>query len=235
MHTRTLYTPLHTLTFILRRARLIYAAEGIASLARRGLAFGLGMVFFRKVYYVYADPVARIQAPGEADFKPKVDDYVSKVVTSNEEADELEAQGFEFRSQVAGAAKRLDKGAMALCTFVGRELACIEWLAMTQPAHDSLGEPPYSVRFSHNEAFSGGLWTNPRYRRLGLRRYSSFKALGLLQENGIETTRTAIAKDNVAAQTSRPAFLPGPCAEGRYLRILWWRSWKEMPLAGDMQ
>ena len=223
------------LIFLLRRAKEIHETDGLALLVKRGLAFGLGMVFFRQTYYVYADPVARIQAPGEADFRPRVDDYVSKVVRSNEEADDLEAQGFEFRSQVAGAARRLEKGAVALCTFVGREFACIEWLAMTQPAHDSLGEPPYSVRFRHKEAFSGGLWTNPKYRRLGLRRYSSFKALGFLQENGIETTRTAIATDNVAAQTSRPAFLPGPCAEGRYLRVLWWRSWKETPLAEDGQ
>ena len=214
-----------------RKAKQIYRAEGLVSLLRRGFAFVVGLLFFCRAHYVYVDPIEKLQAPNEADLMPKIGNHTSKVVSSNEEADDLEAQGFEFRSQVANARERLDKGAVALCIFVGQELACIEWIAMTQQAYDSLGQPPFSVNFSKQEAWSGGLWTNPKYRRKGLRGYSSFKTLEFLRQKGIETTRTAIAKNNIAAQRSRPLFLPGPCAEGRYLRILWWKSWKERPLS----
>ena len=214
-----------------RKAKQIYRAEGLVSLLRRGFAFVVGLLFFYRTHYVYVDPIEKLQAPNEADLMPKIGNHTSKAVSSNEEADGLEAQGFEFRSQVANARERLDEGAVALCIFVGQELACIEWIAMTQQAYDSLGQPPFSVNFSKQEAWSGGLWTNPKYRRKGLRGYSSFKTLEFLRQKGIETTRTAIAKNNIAAQRSRPLFLPGPCAEGRYLRILWWKSWKERPLS----
>ena len=214
-------------------AKQIYRSAGFLPMLRRGFAFVVELMFFCRTYYVYVDPIEKLQAPNEADLIPKIGNHTSKAVSSNEEADDLEAQGFEFRSQVANAIEHLDEGAVALCIFVGQELACIEWIAMTKQAYDSLGQPPFSINFSKQEAWSGGLWTNPKYRRKGLRGYSSFKTLEFLRQNGIETTRTAIAKNNIAAQRSRPLFLPGPCAEGRYLRILWWKSWREKPLTPD--
>jgi hypothetical protein len=83
---------------------------------------------------------------------PKIDDFALKIVSTNEEADELEAQGLEFRSQVLNARKRLDKGAIAFCIFVGKELANVSWVAMTLEAKNSLGQPPFRVDFSNNEA-----------------------------------------------------------------------------------
>jgi len=139
------------------KAKQIYRAEGFVSLLRRGFAFVVGLLFFCRIHYVYVDPIEKLQAPNEADLMPKIGNHTSKAVSSNEEADDLEAQGFEFRSQVANARERLAKGAVALCIFVGQELACIEWIAMTQQAYDSLGQPPFSVNFSKKEAWSGGL------------------------------------------------------------------------------
>lgn len=34
----------------------------------------------------------------ESDYIPKIDNFTLKIVSSNEEADKLEAEGFEFRS-----------------------------------------------------------------------------------------------------------------------------------------
>jgi len=224
------HTRIRRVTALVTRAKQIYQSDGFVPLLRRAVAFAVGLLFFRRSYLIYVDPLKKLQPPNEADLMPKIGNHSSKAASSNQEADDLAAQGFEFRSQVPSARERLDKGAIALCTFVGRELACIEWVTLSQQACDAMGQPPYSVDFSKKEAWSGGLWTNPKYRRMGFRRYSSFKTLEFLLGRGIRTTRTAIATDNVAAHRSRPRFLPGPVTEGRYLRVLWWKSWKEKPL-----
>ncbi len=141
----------------------------------------------------------------------------------------MEAEGFEFRSKVPNAKKRLDKGAMAFCIFVGKELGSVGWAATTQEAKDSLSEPPFVVGFSNNEACVGGLWTNPKYRRMGLRRYGSAKRRRFMLEKGIVRHRGAIPKWNIASQRS-VTFAPDIHGEGRYFRFLWWQSWKEKPL-----
>ena len=38
------------------------------------------------------------------------------------------------------------------------------------------------------------------------------------------------SKSSIASARSRPEHFPPPYAEGRYLRILWWKSWREKPL-----
>ena len=223
------------LTFLLKRAGQIYQTEGLLPLLRRAVALIIRLFFEYQTYYIYAEYTKDLPELKEADFMPKTDDFIPKVVTSNEQADELEAQGFEFRSTIPNARKRLDSGAIAMCIFVGRELANIGWFAASQQAKDSLGEPPYKVDFGHRESVGGGLWTNPKYRRLGLRVYNRYMYLRLVLDSGIQVRRAAIAKGNLPTIRSRASFYHSPCAEGRYLRVLWWRSWKERPLAEDGQ
>ena len=218
---------------LIAEAKRIYRTGGLPQLAKRGVAFLRWRVFEHRRYYLYADPVDAGKASNEADFMPRVDGLAFRTVRSNEEADELEARGLEFRSCVTSfdARDALDKGAIAFCTFVGPELAAIDWLAMSQQAKDSLGEPPYHVDFSTGEACSGGLWTNPKHRGKGLRQYSILKKLEFMQQSGIHTRRAVSPRENIPLQKGRPSFMPQPCAEARYLRVLWWRSWKEKPLS----
>jgi len=216
---------------LLRRAKRVYEAEGSRPLARRGLAFLRYCLFYYQSYYLYADPIDHLRDLSEADFLPKVDGFTVKVVSSNEEADELEASGLPFRSQIAGAGERLDREAVALLIFVEKELVYVNWAALTEQAQRAIGEPPYRLDLASREACSGGLWTHPCYRRRGLRRYGRFLLLRFLQQRGIRTKRTAIAKRNVIAQQGRHEYPLGPQGEGRYLRVLWWKSWKEKPLS----
>jgi hypothetical protein len=109
-------------------------------------------------------------------------------------------------------------------------LAHIGWAALSEEGQKSIGEPPYSVDFSNHEGCAGGSWTHPRYRRLGLRRYSRFVLDSFLLENGIRIKRTAVAKNNIPGIKSRGNPDRDPCGEGRYIRILWWKSWKERRL-----
>ena len=216
------------------RGRHVYQDEGLGSLLKRGLAFASSLIFQYQTYYLYMEPLEGLRLPNEVDIRPKVDNLTFRIATTNREADELEAEGFEFRSQLFNARERLDKGATAFCIFVGRELVNIGWFALTQQAMHSLGHLPFKVDFCKNEAYMAGLWTNPKYRRMGMHMYGYFKRLEYLQANGILTERYVIAKGNVAAQNvgALRGALPflGPYAEARYIKMLWWKSWREKPL-----
>ena len=215
-------------------AKQIYSTEGLRSLLKRAFAFASSLIFKYQTYCLYMDPIEGLPLPNEVDVLPKVEDWVLKVVGTNREADELEAEGFEFRSKVINSRERLDKGATAFCIFVGRELAHIGWLALTQQAVDSLGGGSLGVRLSDHEAYLSGVWTNPKYRRLGIHKYAYLKRLQFMQANRVHTERSVVDKGNVAPQKSNALggmlSFPGPQGEGRYLRVLWWKSWKEKPL-----
>jgi len=206
----------------------IYQNEGATSLLRRGFAFLLCCFFEYRTFYIYTDHLDNLPDLDRADFMPRISNFTLKLVSSNEEADSLELEGLEFRSQVHYARKALDRGATASCIFVGQELANIGWVALTQEAKDCLRDLPYRVDFSNEEACTGGAWTNPKYRAMGIQTYGHLKRLEFLQAKGIQTKRSVIAKNNLASQRSRAKLArPGPHAEGRYLKILRWESWKE--------
>ena len=217
-----------------RKAKLIYQTEGLVSLLRRGFRFLVYCVFEYRSYWLYAERPKDIPELNEADFMPKIGDFTPKVVSSNAEADELEAQGFEFRSQIPDSREILDSGAIGLCIFVGRELANMGWLVTSQQAMDILGGPPCRVDFAGKEIVGTGAWTNPKYRRLRLRAYNRFMSLKVSKERGVDVKRGVIAKKNIAAMKSR-ASRNDPYAEGRYLRILWWKSWIEESLSIEEQ
>ena len=219
------------LTSLFSRAKQIYRSDGLVSLLKRGFAFMLSWFFEYRTCYLFEFHTENIQHLTESDLTPKIDDFTLKIVTIRQEADALEAEGLEFRSYVANADERLDKGAIAFCIFVGQELANISWMAMTLEAQRSLREAPCKVHFSKKEAYRGGVWTNPKFRRMGFSLYSLWKKLEFLQERGIQTSRGVVVKGNVTPQLGHARFAPIRYGEGRYLRILWWESWKERPLS----
>jgi hypothetical protein len=153
-----------------------------------------------------------------------------KIVSTNQEADELEAEGLQFRSHVSNSRERLEKGAIAFCIFVERELASIGWVATTQEAKDSLNEPPYKVGFSNKESCTGGSVTDPKHRGMGLMGYNLWKRFEFLGQMDKVRDRAAVAKDNIPSQRATMRVRTKIHAEARYLRILWWGSWKERPL-----
>jgi hypothetical protein len=221
------------LTELFTRAKQIFQTEGLIPLFRQAFAFVVWRFFEYETLYLFEHSTDNVRKLDEADFMPKIDNFTLKIISTNHEADELEAKGLEFlqfRSPLNNDRDRLEKGAIALCIFIGRELAHIHWIAVTEEAMEILGEPPYRVDFSNNEACSGGSWTNPKYRRRVISNYVNFKALQFLDERGKVIERSAIATRNIASQRSRQPNPPKLYAQGRYLRILWWESWKEKPL-----
>ena len=220
-----------TMSMLLIRAKQVYRTGGLMYLVWRALVFVVRWFFQYRTYYLYEQALEDIRKLNEADYIPKIDNYTFKVISTNQESDDLEADGLEFRSHVPNARKRLDKGAIAFCIFVGQELAHIGWIALTQQAKDTLPEPPYKLDFLSKEACGSDTWTNRKYRRRGLRLCSVFKRYEFMLNNGIMISRSAIAKKNIASQKGRAKFSPRIYAEGRYLKILWWKFWRERSLA----
>lgn len=214
-----------TLRYMIDRARNILKTEGLGPLLR----VVVGRVLRYETHYLYETTQEDLRDTSESDFKPKIDNFTFKIVSTNAEAARLEAEGFELRA--AGyprgyleARKLLDRGLIISCTYVGRELANIGSIAMTRQATDT----PQKVDFSNNEVYGGAGWTNPKYRRMGLQKYSSFKRHQFAFSQGKTVYRTRIPKSNIASQTAIAESIR-KYGEARYLKIMWWTFWKEKP------
>jgi hypothetical protein len=217
------------------KARRVYHAEGLKPLTREAAVFATGLLFLHQTYYVCANITENVERLSEATLTPKVDDFTLEIVSSNQQAEALEARGFVFRSQVDNATERLEKGAIAFCIFVGGELANVAWLATTQQAQDSLNEPPVSVDYAGNEAYTGSAWTHPKHRQAGLHSYSTFKRMEFSLRNGIARNLYVVGKKNLAPQAADARFGNVRYGEARLLKVLWWKSWRERPLSAEEQ
>jgi hypothetical protein len=213
-----------TVAYLWTRAKYYFKTEGLKALIRRGAIF-IGYAFYQhRAYYLYEHT---LKERDEADFRPKTKDFTYKTLSTNKEVDGLIASGFEFASELPLTRQVLAKGAISSCIFIGRELAAIGFVAATQEGMDALLQPPYKVHFSEGEACTGGGWTNPKYRVLGLGTYIYFKRLQLLKEKGKVIARAAVSIDNIASQKLHAKFGPKIWAEGHIYKVLWYTHWKE--------
>ena len=214
---------------LLTRAKNIFRTEGLKPLLRRGFDFVRPWFFRYGNYYLYEHA---LEERNEADFMPGIRDLTVKIISTNEEADELAATtGFDIRRRFVRVRNSLDKGAIAFCFFVEGEIAHIGRVALSEEAKNTFDDLPYKVDFSNNEACTGGTETIPEYRGKGLMTYGYFKRFQFLREKGMIASRNAVSKSNIASQRAHAKFGPKICAEARYLKLLWWKFWKEIPLA----
>jgi hypothetical protein len=212
-----------------RRVKYILQTEGLMPLFRRVLLVSVGQFFGYGTYYLYEH---NTKARNEADFLPRIQGFAFKIVTTNQQADELASAGLDFSVQSLNTRQRLEKGAVAFCFFMNGELAHIGWMAMNEEAKNIIDPFPYQVDFAHKQGCTGGTWTNPKYRGKGLMVYGYFKRFEFLREKGFKSSRNAVAVGNTASQKAHAKFSPKVYARARYLRILRWTSWKETPIIG---
>lgn len=78
-----------------RRAKQILQTEGFLSLLRHVLSFLNRGCFQYETYYLYEHT---LKERNEAEFMPKIQNFTFKIVSNNQQADELAADGLEFRS-----------------------------------------------------------------------------------------------------------------------------------------
>lgn len=218
---------IHRLTALFRRAKRVFQTKGLVPLLRKGFAFLVDYFFKYETLYLYEHTM---KERNEADFLPKVQNFTFQVVSTNQQANELGANGFDLRSFSTYARRRLDKGAIAFCILIGREIAHVGWVAMTEEAKNTFTPYPYRVDFLNKEACTGGTITIPKYEKKGLMTYGYYKRFQFLRERGIVTSRNAVARSNIASQRVHAKFGPKIYAKGHYLKILRWKFWKETPL-----
>lgn len=209
------------------RARYYLQTEGIGSLLSRVLSFLQSYLIQNESYYLYKHT---LKERPDVEFRPRIDDFTFEIISSASEADKLAAKGIDV-SQISMFAERgFDKGAIAFCVFINNELAHVGWVAMTEEAKNTFDGVPYSVDFSNGEACTGGTRTIPKYRQLGLMVYGYYKRFEYLREQGCVISRAAVATDNVASQKVHTRFNPTIYAKARFLKILWWTSYRETSL-----
>jgi hypothetical protein len=165
---------------------------------------------------------------------PQIQDFVFEIVTTSQRLKDLAAQGCDFGINVIGAEEKLDKGALMFCILVGKELACIHWAATTQEAINTLiNRRCYKSDFLNNGVYLGWSQTTPKYKRLGLSQYLIAEKLKLFATMGKTTGKWTVVKSNRASQRLTIKIGGRVYGEGRYLKILWWKSWKERPIIGE--
>lgn len=210
------------------RAKYVIENEGFIALIKKALSFIGYQLFFYRRYYLYE---TMLNETDKSTPVPEAEDFSLRVITTNQQVGELTDEGFEFKHWYPIYTVRLDKGAVAFCGFIGKELVHVSWCVLTTEAMKSLGEPPFKVNFLNKETASGDYWTNSKYRRLGIAHYASRLRQQYSRDNDRVIERGAIAKQNLRAQhVFRNPHNRSIHTERWYLKILGWQLWKETPL-----
>lgn len=212
------------------RIKGVVNQEGFIGLLGRGLTFParrriLGMRYEARYYYEHT-----MRKRNAVDFMPSKRDFTFHIVHTNQQADGLEANGYEFRSYQIIARKALDDGAIAFCIFVQRELAHVGWIALTEEAKPYVDDWPFKVDFANKEACTGATLTIPKYRGNGFMKYGYYKRFQFLRERGVVRSRNSVSIWNIASQRVHAKFGPRIYAKASYIKVFRWRFWKESPL-----
>ncbi|NQT71905.1 MAG: hypothetical protein HQ553_03940 [Chloroflexi bacterium] len=233
------------LAWLIKRAKNIKESEkGLLSLPRRILSYILLPVFWRKTLYLYEHAIENRNGLCEDDYRPAIDAFVFKIVTSHNEAEKLEAEGFMFRSyptfdntKLKYYWKLLDEGAIAFCGFYEKDLATIQWILPNQEAIHRISPYRQKVNFSAGETYTQGSWSNIKYRGTRLHKYNVlFNRDPYLLDKGIKIVRNTVWDQNKARHRSLVSVGAKIYAKAHLTKVLWWKFWeREITLSSAEQ
>ena len=215
---------------IIQRTQAILDKEGLLSLFKRVSTFMIHQIFIHATFYLIEDSIKDIDVNPD-DFMPDIPNLNYRFIKTNQEADKVTGEFSDFRLSHHNARERLDKGAMALCIFIGSELAYINWTATTEASKKTFNDIPYKVNFGNKEVVSGGESTEPKYRRKGLSKYGHLLKDRFLKDMGVNKKHATISKSNLISMKAKSGFGHRVYAKGRYIKILGWKLWKETPIS----
>ncbi|MFC2027582.1 hypothetical protein ACFLU3_02725 [Chloroflexota bacterium] len=230
------------LSWLVERAKDIRNSEGLLSLPRRMVSYILLPVFSLKTLYLYEHAIENRDGVCEDDFKPAIDAFIFKVVSSHSEADNLEADGFMFRSyptfdntKLKYYWKLLDKGAIAFCGFCEKDLATMQWIVPSEKAIREVSPYRQKVNFQAGETYTQGSWSNTKYRGTRLHKYNVlFNRDPFLLERGIKIVRNAVWDQNHARHRSLVSVGANIYGKAHLITILRWKFWCcEAPLNSE--
>ena len=172
---------------------------------------------------------SRLVERNENDFKPCCVKFVLKIISNEQELNDLLYDRFDLSPHLDKTRERVKKGAIACLVFMGKELASMEWAAVNPQAKAGIDIYPCKVDFENKEAYAGGVWTNPEYRGKGLHTYVYYKIYDFLREQGVTSVVSIVEVNNSAALKAHDRFAPEEeiISKAHYIRFLGLRMWRE--------
>jgi len=202
--------------------------EGIWSLITRGLPYLLHRFFISDDYYVITVKFKDIDKEVEADYLPKIENHSYRIITNNEEVDQMIADGYDMGAYELNLRVSVDGGAIAFCHFVGKEFAHFTFFADNPRGKVIIDLLPFHVDFEHGQMISGKSLTVPKYRNLRLRNYNGYVMRQYLWSKGFTGAVYSVRVNNYPALISHAKppekWVISRC---RYIKILWYKYFKE--------
>ncbi len=224
----------YTIKLLSNRTKELYIQNGPTGLLETGIRFLFSPIYKRENFWL---TVIHLTEENEAEkYYPRIslDKVTFKAITSNEEADNLEAEGYSFRKtptyfnhNLTLYRKWLHYGAVACCTFIEKDFAAIDWAIISQETQEKIGAPPVRVDYVNHEAFSRGAWVNPKYRGAKLWVYTAWQRNQFLLAKKFTIKRGVVDYTNNPGKGISEASGHKICGTGRRTRILWQTNWEE--------
>ena len=216
-----------TVNGVLKRGIYVLQKEGIRTFLSQVFSF-LGSFFYgRGSYYIYEKTLTKNE---RYQFNTKLQNATIKIISAPEEFEQLVSDGYDFKMILFK--DKLKKGAVAFCAFANKELAHVTWAALNEKAKKEIDYLPFEVAFQNKEVCSGASFTEPKYRGKGLFSYIYAYIFPYLAQRGMVKDKFTIEVNNISSQKALAKFNPIITGKGHYLKILWWKFWKEEPIKG---
>ena len=216
-----------SISYFLRGIRAVVKYEGIFRLISRGWNFLFSRLFVFDNYYIVSLDLGSIKNEIEADFLPDTENVDWKMITSNQEADELEKVGYHFGAYGLNLRASLDSDVNVFSVFVDKELAHIVCLADNLKGQKTIDYRPFSVDFKNGEIATGRALTMPKYRRLHLRIYSGFLVRRYGIEKGCKRIKGTVGEYNATLIASAKHGYLTILSICRYIKILCFKYHRE--------
>lgn len=218
---------------IFNRIGILYREAGVSAVIRQAL---IALHIYENFqYYLYNEGLKLSGSESSYLPKMKVNNLTYKMLESKADLEGLISAGFIFKGQDVDYLRYvLGKGASGHFLFVGKEVASLCWTAMTGEAKKTFDSKPYKVDFGNREVCTGGNWTNPKFRNLGLSSYLVYMMHSYQMSIGKVTIRYMIEINNTPSiRSHQKLYTPtghAPYARSHFIRILGFSFWKETPL-----
>lgn len=206
------------------RGKYIISHEGWTSLLKQMFSHIKNLVYCHGTYLISE---LDLTSSKETICRPRIE-CTFKSISNASELEGLIAQGYDLK--VYDFQQKLAKGALAFCIFVDKNLASVAWVAPNEEAKMLIDEVPFKVNYDKGEMCVGAVFTAPAYRGKGLMPYTHTMIFSYLANKHVVKLKASERVTNIASHRAASKLKAKNPAKGRYLKILWWHSWKEEPI-----
>jgi hypothetical protein len=224
-------------TKYLQKAKyLVKQKNGVLNLVKRALAFVIRPIFSSEKYYLVNYNLAAANE-NTVTIKGDITNTGVIMVKNNDEFEKLISGNQNYQSFftenifMENYFQKFGTGALlfVLVDLKENEIVCSNWVALEQKAFESMNTSRYTVDF-RKDAYNGGWYTNPKYRGLGYNKYLNLETSKYLVSIGKTGSKCAISKNNASSLRSAKALGAEIYGETKYLKILFYKRWKEQLL-----